>query len=79
MAKKKSISESAADAIKSGFDLNKFKDNKKLSSNSVKFKSQKWIPLSPAFQSITSIPGIPIGHITLLRGHSDTGKTSSLL
>lgn len=79
MSKKRAISESATAAIKAGFDLSKFKDNKKLSSSSVKFKAQKWIPLSPAFQAITSIPGIPTGHITLLRGHSDTGKTTSLL
>ena len=26
-----------------------------------------------------SIPGIPLGHIVLLRGHSDTGKTTALL
>ena len=50
-----------------------------LSNSSVKFKEQKWIPLSKAFQDITSIPGIPVGHITLLRGHSDTGKTTALL
>jgi len=32
-----------------------------------------------AYQDITSMPGIPTGHITLLRGHSDTGKTTALL
>lgn len=62
-----------------GFDLDKFKKNKSLNSNSIKFKEQRWIPLSKAFQEVTSIPGIPLGHITLLRGHSDTGKTTALL
>ncbi len=66
-------------AIKKNFDLGKFKKNKGLASASVKFKEQRWIPLSKAFQDITSIPGIPEGHITLLRGHSDTGKTTALL
>ena len=28
---------------------------------------------------MVSLPGIPHGHITLLRGHSDTGKTTALL
>ena len=42
-------------------------------------KEQKWIPLSKAFQDCLSIPGVPQGHITLLRGHSDTGKTTALL
>jgi KaiC/GvpD/RAD55 family RecA-like ATPase len=25
------------------------------------------------------VPGIPTGHIVLLRGHSDTGKTTALI
>lgn len=79
MAKKTGVSEAASQAIKNSFDLNKFKKSKMLSNSSVKFKEQKWIPLSKAFQDVTSIPGIPVGHITLLRGHSDTGKTTALL
>ena len=35
--------------------------------------------LSPAFQKVAGVPGIPMGHISLLRGHSDTGKTTALL
>ena len=35
--------------------------------------------MSPALQEITSLPGYPEGHITLLRGHSDTGKTTALV
>jgi len=58
--------------------LNKFKTKKMLNS-SVKFKDQKWIPLSSAFQETTSVPGIPMGHIVLLRGHSDTGKTTAMI
>tara|TARA_B110000902_G_scaffold206260_1_gene234994 strand:- start:862 stop:1938 length:1077 start_codon:yes stop_codon:yes gene_type:complete len=79
MAKvKKSLSEAVSKEIKSKFDLNSFKDKKGLKQN-VKFKDQTWIPLSQAFQDVTSIPGIPQGHIVLLRGHSDTGKTTALL
>jgi hypothetical protein len=66
-------------AIKGEFNLDKFKKSKNLSSTSVKFKEQRWIPLSSAFQDTLQIPGNPIGHITLLRGHSDTGKTTALL
>ena len=76
---KKGISETAQSAIKKNFSLEKFKKNKGLASSSIKFKEQRWIPLSKAFQDVTSIPGIPEGHITLLRGHSDTGKTTALL
>jgi RecA/RadA recombinase len=75
---RKSLSEAVDKEIKSGFDINSFKSKKGLST-SVKFKPQEWIPLSQAFQDVTSIPGIPMGHIILLRGHSDTGKTTALL
>ena len=75
---KKSLSEAVSKEIKSKFDLSAFKDKKGLKQN-VKFNEQTWIPLSKAFQDVTSIPGIPMGHIVLLRGHSDTGKTTALL
>jgi hypothetical protein len=78
MAKKKSLQEAVSKEIKSKFDLNSFKQKKGLKQN-VKFKDQEWIPLSKAFQDVTSVPGIPMGHIVLLRGHSDTGKTTALL
>ena len=76
--KKKTLSEAVSAEIQSNFNLNAFKEKKGLKQN-IKFKDQEWIPLSPAFQDVTSIPGIPMGHIVLLRGHSDTGKTTALL
>lgn len=75
----KALNSKISNAIKTEFNLDKFKQSKNLSSSSVKFKEQKWIPLSPAFQDALQIPGIAIGHINLLRGHSDTGKTTALL
>jgi hypothetical protein len=80
MAKKvsKSLSAAVSAEIKSKFDLNKFKSSKGLNKN-VKFKEQQWIPLSPAFQKVAGVPGIPMGHISLLRGHSDTGKTTAII
>ena len=75
----KALTGKISNAIKSEFNLDKFKKSKNLSSSSVKFKEQKWIPLSSAFQDALQIPGIAIGHINLLRGHSDTGKTTALL
>jgi hypothetical protein len=74
----KSVTGAVSSAIKDLSSLEKFKKGKNLST-SVMFKDQKWIPLSQAFQETLQIPGIPIGHITLLRGHSDTGKTTALL
>ena len=80
MAKKKADTQArATEAVRKSFNLGNFKKKKGFSTASVKFKEQGWIPLSQAFQDITSLPGIPTGHITLLRGHSDTGKTTALL
>jgi len=78
MRVKKSLSEEVDKEIKSKFDLNSFKTKKGLTQK-VKFKQQQWIPLSEAFQKVLSVPGIPMGHIVLLRGHTDTGKTETLL
>jgi hypothetical protein len=74
----KSVTGAVSSAIKDISSLEKFKKGKNLST-SVVFKEQRWIPLSQAFQETLQIPGIPVGHITLLRGHSDTGKTTALL
>ena len=76
--KKASLTEAVSKELKANFDLSKFKEKKLLNANA-KFKPQQWIPLSQAFQDVTSIPGIPAGHIVLLRGHSDTGKTTALI
>ena len=75
---KKSLSEAVSSEIKASFNLDGFKTKKGLSSKA-KFKEQTWIPLSEAYQEITSVPGIPQGHIVLLRGHSDTGKTTAMI
>jgi hypothetical protein len=77
-AKENGLTEVISKSLSKGFDLDDFKKSKRLD-QSVKFKEQAWIPLSKAFQEVLSLPGIPLGHITLLRGHSDTGKTTALL
>lgn len=79
MSEKKSTKAKAQANVQGKFSLNNFKSKKGLDSASVKFKKQEWIPLSKAFQDAVSVPGIPTGHISLLRGHSDTGKTTALL
>lgn len=79
MAKvKKSLSEAATKEIQSKFSLNKFKAKKGLEGN-VKFKPQEWIPFSPALQEALSIPGCPEGHITIVRGKSNTGKSTTAI
>ena len=80
MAKKNSEKDSLMEAVskelKSNFDLNKFKEKKSLGGN-VKFKEQAWIPFSSAMQEALSIPGIAMGHINIVRGASNTGKTTT--
>lgn len=81
MARPKSdqtLSEVVSESLKKPFDLNAFKKSKFLDQSS-KFKKQRWIPFSPAIQDALSIPGCPMGHITIARGGSDTGKTSLLI
>jgi len=79
MAKSKdSLTTVVSESLKKSFNIDVFKKSKFLD-QSVKFKPQRWIKLSEAFQDIISLPGIPMGHISLLRGHSDTGKTTAML
>jgi hypothetical protein len=72
---RKSLTEAAGKELKAAFSLDKFKANKGLASN-VKFKDQQWIPFSPALQEALSIPGIPMGHNSMVRGKSNTGKST---
>lgn len=77
MAKdRKSLTEAAGKAMKAAFSLDKFKENKGLASHA-KFKDQQWIPFSPALQEALSIPGIPMGHVIMVRGKSNTGKSTT--
>jgi len=63
--KSESLTAALSSELKSKFDLTKFKEKKMLNSN-VKFKEQRWIPLSTAFQDVTSVPGIPMGQPKLM-------------
>ena len=76
--KSTSLTAAVSAEMKANFSLDKFKEKKLLNTN-VKFKEQTWIPFSKALQESISIPGAPMGHITLLRGHSNTGKTTAML
>lgn len=85
--KKKTIEPEEIPSIKSAvsstlknkkFDLKNYKKSKNLSYNTG-FKPQEWLPVSDAFMEATGVRGLPMGHITVLRGLSDTGKTSLLL
>ncbi len=71
-----SMKDAVSNEIKSKFDLSKFKE-KKLLNGDVKYKEQKWIPFSKALQDALSVPGVAMGHINMVRGHSNTGKSTT--
>lgn len=75
---KKSLSAAVDKEIKSKFSLDQFKSKKGLSNN-VKFKEQKWIPFSKALQEALTLPGCPMGHVVMVRGRSNTGKTTTAM
>lgn len=72
---KKSLTEAVSAEIKSKFNLDTFKAKKGLASNT-KYKEQQWIPFSPALQEALGLNGIPMGHVSMVRGRSNTGKST---
>lgn len=68
----------ASDEVRKSFNLTKFKEKKGFGAENAKYKEQTWIPLSKAWQEATGLIGIPQGHVTMLRGHSDSGKSCTL-
>lgn len=77
-AKTDSLSTVVSESLKKGFDIEDFKKSKFLTP-AVKWKKQQWLPLSPAITDALSIPGLPLGHVIVTRGGSDTGKTTLLV
>ena len=80
MAKKtESLSSQVGKAVTGTFSLDKFKKGKNLGNSSSNFKPQEWIAFTDAVQDALQLPGLPKGHISLIRGHSNTGKTTMLI
>lgn len=79
MAKSKSLSDKIGTKVNSTFNLNKFKDSKNLGSANSYYKPQEWIAFTDAVRDCLQIPGTPKGHTTLIRGRSNTGKTTLLI
>ncbi len=59
---------------KKSFSLSDFKEKFKISDEEQKPLS--WLPLSKAYQEVTGLEGIPLCELTLVRGYSDTGKST---
>lgn len=61
---------------KKSFSLNDFK--KKVGGEDVPDKPLEWFQCSPAFQQATGLPGFPKGYVSLSRGFTNTGKSTSV-
>lgn len=63
--------------VKKIFSLDKYKAENKLN-DGVAEKPLDWIPVSTAFQKVSGLKGIAKGYINIVRGYSNTGKTTLL-
>ncbi len=58
---------------------NDFSSIKKKFSKEAEYKPDRFFDLGDAFLDATGLPGPAMGHLNMLLGHSDTGKTTALL
>lgn len=61
---------------KKTFSLDNFK--KKIGAETVGEKELQWIKLSPAVKKACGLPGFAKGYVNLVRGHSNTGKSTAI-
>jgi len=61
---------------KKTFNLENFK--KKAGLEDVPDKPLEWIKLSDAFKKATGLPGFAKGYVNLVRGHTNTGKSTAI-
>ena len=62
-----------------GIKKTDFSAIKKKFSKEAEYKPDRFFDLGDAFLDATGIPGPAMGHINMLLGHSDTGKTTALV
>jgi hypothetical protein len=62
--------------VKKSFSLSDFK--KKTNSENISNKPLRWLKCSKAFKDQTGMDGFPMGYVSLTRGFSNTGKSTSL-
>jgi hypothetical protein len=58
---------------------NDFGAIKKKFSTSAKYKPQRFFDLGTEFLDACGLPGPAIGHLNMLLGHSDVGKTTAMI
>lgn len=62
--------------VKEEFDLDAFLESEGLDSEP-KDKELTWIPLAKAWHDALKLPGFPRGYVSLVRGYSNTGKSTA--
>jgi RecA/RadA recombinase len=62
-----------------GIKKTDFSAIKKKFSKEAEYKADRFFDLGDAFLDATGLPGPAMGHINMLLGHSDTGKTTALV
>ena len=62
-----------------GIKKTDFSAIKKKFSKEAEYKADRFFDLGDAFLEATGMPGPAMGHINMLLGHSDTGKTTALV
>lgn len=60
--------------VKKMFSMSDFK--KKTGAEDVPYKPFEWIKISPAIQKAIGIPGVAKGYVNIIRGFSNTGKST---
>ena len=73
MGNKKPVKKSVP---KQNFDLDSFLESEDIAT-APKDKELSWIPLSPAWHDALKLPGFPRGYVSLVRGYSNTGKSTA--
>ena len=71
--KKKVFTKPSVSSIKEKLGLNVTKDHMVVSSAN---KPIEFITMPEAFEDALKLPGIPMGEVTLIYGHSNTGKSA---
>lgn len=61
---------------KKPFDLDSFLETEGMNSEP-KDKELTWVPLSKAWHDALKLPGFPRGYVSLVRGYSNTGKSTA--
>ena len=61
---------------KKAFDLDAFLESENINSEP-KDKELSWVPLSKAWHDALKLPGFPRGYVSLVRGYSNTGKSTA--